>query len=93
MSFKRFFAVALTVGACASVSAEASAAGDFCIKNGGELIVRKDGNGVDYTVCKLPDGTMIDAEEFYKTGGDLSKFKSVNRQNFIACEIYGSEIP
>ena len=61
------------------VSAEASAAGDFCIKNGGELIVRKDGNGVDYTVCKLPDGTMIDAEEFYKTGGDLSKFKSVNR--------------
>jgi len=42
-------------------------------------IVRKDGNGVDYTVCKLPDGTMIDAEEFYKTGGDLSKFKSVNR--------------
>lgn len=32
MSFKRFFAVALVVGAFASVSAEASAAGDFCIK-------------------------------------------------------------
>lgn len=50
-----------------SVAVEiANPAAVFCIRSGGMHSIRKAADGSEYGVCVLPDGTVIDAWEYFR---------------------------
>ena len=62
-------AAGLALSACQEEETEAvgiaNPAAVFCIESGGEYEIRKGDEG-EYGVCKLADGTEIDAWEYYR---------------------------
>ncbi len=45
----------------------ANPAAVFCIRSGGIHTIRKAADGSEYGVCVFPDGTVIDAWEYFRT--------------------------
>jgi putative hemolysin len=45
----------------------ANPAAVFCIRSGGIHSIRKAADGSEYGVCVFPDGTVIDAWEYFRT--------------------------
>lgn len=45
----------------------ANPAAVFCIRSGGVHSIRKAADGSEYGVCVFPDGTEIDAWEYFRT--------------------------
>ena len=52
--------------AAAPAVAIANPAAVFCIEQGGTHDIRKDEDGAAYGMCILPDGTEVDAWEYYR---------------------------
>ena len=48
------------------MSGMANPASVFCVKSGGESIIRKDEQGNEYGVCRFKDGTEVDEWDFYR---------------------------
>lgn len=51
---------ALTVGA-------ANPASEFCVKQGGKLEMKKDKDGGEYALCRLPDGSAVEEWEYFRS--------------------------
>jgi len=45
----------------------------YCEKNGGKSIIKLDGDGNEYGVCKFKDGKEIDEWDFYRKNNKLIK--------------------
>lgn len=45
----------------------ANPASTFCIQQGGTLEIRKDAEGNQIGFCKLPDGTVVEEWEFFRS--------------------------
>ena len=60
--------LAVMLGACTSTSDEtelANPAAEFCIEQGGQHEIRKTAEG-DQGLCRLADGTLVDAWDFFR---------------------------
>lgn len=44
----------------------ANPASEYCIKQGGKLIPKKDKDGGEYALCQLPNGQTIEEWELYR---------------------------
>lgn len=44
----------------------ANPASEFCVKQGGKLIPKKDKRGNEYALCQLPDGKLVEEWEYFK---------------------------
>lgn len=42
-------------------------ASEYCIQQGGKLEVKKDAEGREYALCHLPDGTIIEEWELFRS--------------------------
>ena len=42
-------------------------ASEFCIKQGGKLETKKDAEGGEYALCHLPDGTVVEEWEYFRS--------------------------
>lgn len=69
---------AVVLAACVSKNTEksekigmANPASEFCAKQGGRLEPKKDTQGNEYALCHLPDGTVVEEWEYFrsKNGG------------------------
>ncbi len=44
----------------------ANPASEFCIKQGGESEIRKNQDGSEYGVCRLPNGQVVEEWEYFR---------------------------
>lgn len=51
----------------------ANPASEYCIKKGGESIVKADENGGQYGICRFKDGSEVDEWEYYRNSKAGSK--------------------
>ena len=51
----------------------ANPASVYCVKQGGESIIRKDKDENEYGICKFKDGKEVDEWEFYRQNHDLTE--------------------
>ena len=58
----------------------ANPASVYCVKQGGESIIRKDKDENEYGICKFKDGKEVDEWEFYRQNHDLTE-KGVPENN------------
>ena len=78
---KKYLAVIVLAMALTSpliASAMANPASVFCIERGGKLIVRKDANGGEYTLCKRPGKKAVEEWKFYRSHKANGKDQKLN---------------
>ena len=51
----------------------ANPASVYCVKQGGESIIKQDKDGSEYGICKFKDGKEVDEWEFYRKNHDLTE--------------------
>ncbi|PSJ80637.1 putative hemolysin [Neisseria iguanae] len=44
----------------------ANPASEFCVKQGGKSVIRKDARGGEYGECHLPDGTVAEEWAYFR---------------------------
>ena len=54
-------------GSDAAMVGIANPAAVFCIKSGGDHVIRKTADGSEYGVCVFPDGHEVDAWEYFRS--------------------------
>ena len=42
-------------------------ASEFCVKQGGKLEMKKDKDGGEYALCHLPDGSVVEEWEYFRS--------------------------
>ena len=45
----------------------ANPASEFCVKQGGKLEMKKDKDGGEYALCHLPDGSVVEEWENFRS--------------------------
>lgn len=45
----------------------ANPASEFCFKQGGKLEMKKDKDGGEYALCHLPDGSVVEEWEYFRS--------------------------
>ncbi|MFC2415237.1 DUF333 domain-containing protein [Neisseria elongata] len=45
----------------------ANPASEFCVKQGGKLEMKKDKDGGEYALCHLPDGSVVEEWEYFRS--------------------------
>ena len=74
----KYLALLLSTTALAACSADkagqevptdgiANPASEFCIKQGGKLEMKKDKDGGEYGVCRLPDGSAVEEWAYFRS--------------------------
>lgn len=56
----------------------ANPASEYCIKQGGTLEIVKDKDGNEIGMCKLPDGTVVEEWDFFRSRQQPSKVGMAN---------------
>ncbi len=51
----------------------ANPASVYCVKQGGESIIRKDNEGNEYGICKFKDGKEVEEWDFYRKNHNLTE--------------------
>ena len=51
----------------------ANPASEYCVKKGGESIVKTDESGGQYGICRFKDGSEVDEWEYYRNSKTGSK--------------------
>ena len=63
--------IATGVVACANAAPEpqvgvANPASEFCVKQGGQSVIRKDKTGAEYGMCVLPNGQEVEEWAYFR---------------------------